>query len=129
MSAGRGWVLLIMLVAVLALAAGETALSKGMKQTARARGGWMEQTVAVVRNGWIAMGLFLLLTHLGLYMLALKRADLSFALPLTAAAYPLSALLAQFYLSEHVGTARWLGTLVITVGVAIVVFGDTSPDQ
>jgi drug/metabolite transporter (DMT)-like permease len=49
---------------------------------------------------------------------------LSFALPLTAASYPLSALLARYYLHEHVGTARWLGTLLITVGVAIVAFGD-----
>ena len=55
-------------------------------------------------------------------MLALKSADLSFALPLTAASYPLAALLARFYLHEHV-SLRGLGTLVITIGVAIVVLG------
>jgi drug/metabolite transporter (DMT)-like permease len=41
----------------------------------------------------------------------------------------LSALLARFYLREDVGTARWVGTLVITVGVAIVAFGDASAEQ
>ena len=56
----------------------------------------------------------LLVAHLGLYMLALKRADLSFALPLTAASYPLAALLARFYLHEDVSLSRGLGTLVIT---------------
>jgi len=118
-----------MMAAVLALAAGETALSKGMKQAGRIEGAWAVQALAVVRNGWIATGLVLLLSHLGLYMLALKRADLSFALPLTAASYPLAALLARFYLREDVGTARWVGTLVITAGVAIVALGDAAVDH
>ena len=126
-SHGRGWILLVMLAAVAALALGETSLAKGMKQIGRLAGGSAEQAQAILRNGWIALGLALLLLHLGLYMLALKRADLSFALPLTAAAYPLSALLARFYLREEVGTARWLGTLVITVGVAIVAFTHRAP--
>jgi len=128
MSAGRDRLLLIMLVAVVALAVGETFLSKGMKQTGRSGGGWTDQAVAVVRNGWILAGFTLLLIHVGLYMLALRGADLSFALPLTAAAYPLGALLARFYLREDVGTVRWVGTLVITAGVAIVAFGDASAE-
>ena len=102
---------LIMLVAVVVLAAGETALSKGMKQVDRMQGGWVEQAIAVARNGWIAAGLVLLLAHLGLYMLALKSADLSFALPLTAASYPLARVLARFYLHEEVSLSRGLGTL------------------
>ena len=81
MSAGRGRILLIMLVAVVALAVGETFLSKGMKQAGRSGGGWTDQAVAVVRNGWILAGFALLLIHVGLYMLALRGADLSFALP------------------------------------------------
>jgi len=126
---GRGRILLIMLAAVLVLAAGETALSKGMKQVGGIEGGWAAQALAVVRNGWIATALLLLLSHLGLYMLVLKRADLSFALPLTAASYPLAALLARFYLREDVGTVRWIGTLVITAGVALVAFGDATADH
>jgi drug/metabolite transporter (DMT)-like permease len=124
MAGGRGTVLLIMLVAVVALAVGETALSKGMKQIDRLQGVRLDQAVALVRNGWVAAGLLLLLAHLGLYMLALKSADLSFALPLTAGSYPLAALLARFYLHEDVSLSRVLGTLLITVGVAIVVLGE-----
>ena len=82
-----------------------------------------------MRNGWIVAG-----THPPRHPpralpAGARRADLSFALPLTAASYPLAALLARFYLREDVGTARWLGTLVITVGVAIVAFGDAAPDR
>ncbi|MHB1558909.1 MAG: EamA family transporter [Isosphaeraceae bacterium] len=124
MDGDRGRVLLIMLAAVVALTLGETALSKGMKQTAGAAGGWLAQAVAVTRNGWVAVGVALLVLHLGLYLLALRRADLSFALPLTAASYPLSALMARYFLREEIGTTRWLGTLLITLGVAIVAFGE-----
>jgi drug/metabolite transporter (DMT)-like permease len=124
-SAARGRILIIMLVAVVALAIGETLLSKGMKQVGRGGDGWVHQAVRVIRNGWIWAGLILLIVHLGLYMLALKGADLSLALPLTAASYPLAALLARFYLREEVGTARWIGTLMITAGVAIVALGES----
>jgi drug/metabolite transporter (DMT)-like permease len=123
-SAERGRVLIIMLIAVVALAVGETLLSKGMKQAGRGGDGWAQLAAGVIRSGWIWSGLILLIIHVGLYMLALKEADLSLALPLTAASYPLAALLARFYLREEVGTSRWIGTLVITVGVAIVALGD-----
>ncbi len=95
-----------------------------MKQVGRREGSWRDQAVAVLRSAWIWAGLILLIFHVGLYMLTLKGADLSFALPLTAASYPLAAVLAKFYLREEVGTARWIGTLVITAGVAIVASGD-----
>jgi bacterial/archaeal transporter family protein len=127
--AGRVRVLLIMLVAVIALAVGETLLSRGMKQVGRGGGSWLEQTMAVARNTWVGVGLLLLILHVGLYMLALQGADLSFVLPLTAASYPLAALLAKFYLREDVGIARWAGTLLITAGVAIVALGDSTPDS
>jgi bacterial/archaeal transporter family protein len=127
--AGRVRVLVIMLIAVIALAVGETLLSRGMKQVGRAGGSWLEQTTAVVKNAWVGVGLILLIFHVGLYMLALQGADLSFVLPLTAASYPLAALLAKFYLREDVGIARWAGTLLITAGVAIVALGDKTPDS
>src|SRR5262249_46145831 len=119
MSDNRVRVLLIMLMAVVALALGETALAKGMKQTGRVEGTWAELALAILRNGWVLAGSVLLVMHLGLYLLVLRRADLSFALPLTAASYLLSALLARFYLHEDVGASRWIGTLLITAGVAI----------
>ena len=114
-----------MAVAVVALALGETALAKGMKQTGRVEAGWGRLAVAVLSNPWVLAGAALLVMHLGLYLLALRTADLSFALPLTAASYPLSAFLAKFYLREDVGSARWVGTLMITAGVAIVALADT----
>ncbi len=113
-----------MLAAVVALSLGETAVARGMKHSGAADHRWAAQVMAIVGNGWVLAGTGLVAIHFGLYLVALKYADLSFALPLTAAAYPLSALLARFYLREDVGTARWIGTLLITAGVAIVLLGD-----
>ncbi|MHC5541384.1 hypothetical protein ACYOEI_24450, partial [Singulisphaera rosea] len=102
MPSERAWILLIMLVAVLALSVGETFLSKGMKQTAEAPPGWRPQAIAIVGNGWIWAGGGLLVIHVGLYMAAMRGADLSFVLPLTAASYPLAAILAKYFLHEDV---------------------------
>jgi drug/metabolite transporter (DMT)-like permease len=124
MSAERGRILVIMLGAVVALALGETLLAKGMKRTGRTEGGWTAQATAVLREGSVWAGCALLILHLGLYMAALRGADLSYALPLTAASYLLTAILAKYYLHEQVGTARWLGTILITLGVAIVALGE-----
>jgi transporter family protein len=123
MSSSSARILLIMFAAVLALSTGETFLSKGMRQVGHAPRGWMGQAVAVLHNGWVWAGCALLVLHVGLYMAALRDADLSFVLPLTAASYPLAAILAQFVLHETVDPIRWVGTILITVGVAVVGFG------
>ncbi len=120
-------ILLIMLVAVIVLAAGETALSRAMKTVAgQSSGGMLGLAVAGLRSPWLWAGVLLLVLHLGLYLAVLTEADLSFALPLTAASYPLSALLAKFVLHEDVGFTRWAGTALITLGVVIVAIGESA---
>jgi drug/metabolite transporter (DMT)-like permease len=121
---GQGRVLLILLLAVVALAGGETLLARGMKGTEGEGIRWTETVGRVVRSPWIWAGVGLLVLHLVLYMVALGKADLSYALPMTALSYPLSALLAQVMLAERVGPTRWLGTLLITAGVAVVGLGE-----
>jgi undecaprenyl phosphate-alpha-L-ara4N flippase subunit ArnE len=118
----RARILLVMLVAVIALAIGEIALSKGMKASARESSGLVAVASAALRSPWLWLGVGLLVVHLGLYLAVLSEADLSFALPLTAASYPLGALLAKVVLHEEIGLARWAGTALITVGVAVVAF-------
>jgi drug/metabolite transporter (DMT)-like permease len=120
----RWRVFAVMAVAVLALVLGETAVAKGMKQVATVAGGLGTQLKAVAGNGWVLSGSLLLAAHLALYAAALSMADLSLAMPLTAASYPLGTLLARYYLREDVDLARWVGTLVIALGVALVAWGE-----
>lgn len=58
-------------------------------------------------------------------MVVLREADLSFALPLTAGSYPLTALLSSWLLHEEVASTRWIGTALITLGVALVSLADS----
>lgn len=63
----------------------------------------------------------LLAVHFGCWLLALRLAPLSVLVPVTALGHVLNALLASRLLGERVPTRRWLGTLLISGGVWLVV--------
>jgi uncharacterized membrane protein len=115
---------LLMLAAVAALAVGETLIARGMRQVGGSAAGWWAGARAAAGNGSVVGGVLLLGLHLALYATALAVADLSLVMPLTAASYPLTAMLARLVLHEQVNLARWLGTAVITAGVALVAWGE-----
>jgi drug/metabolite transporter (DMT)-like permease len=71
-------------------------------------------------NPFVALGIAMLILALLTRMALLSVADLSFVLPLTATGYIISALLGKTFLGEDVGSFRWLGTLLIFAGVALV---------
>lgn len=48
-------------------------------------------------------------------------ADLSFVVPVIASSYVVTTLLSEFFLAEQVHLERWLGVVLISVGVALVV--------
>src|SRR5215467_3212187 len=50
----------------------------------------------------------------------LSIADLSFAVPATAASYLLETVLAKFLLKEEVHWQRWLGASLVACGVALL---------
>jgi drug/metabolite transporter (DMT)-like permease len=54
------------------------------------------------------------------FTMLLRVADLSFAVPATAASYALETLLAQWILKEHVSSRRWIGALLVACGVALL---------
>jgi drug/metabolite transporter (DMT)-like permease len=54
------------------------------------------------------------------FLALLSMADLSFAVPATAASLVLETVLARFYLKEHVGRKRWLGACLVACGVALL---------
>jgi uncharacterized membrane protein len=124
--ADRWKLALIMTLAVITLAVGEATIARGMKQAGAAGSAdWWAFVRAALGNGWVASGGLLLGLHLLIYATALSRADLSLVMPITAASYPLGTLLARFFLHEEVNLARWVGTGVIALGVAVVAWGES----
>jgi drug/metabolite transporter (DMT)-like permease len=50
----------------------------------------------------------------------MATADLSFAVPATAASFVFETILAKYVLRERVGAARWMGALLVACGVALL---------
>ncbi len=47
-------------------------------------------------------------------------ADLSFAVPATAASYVFETILAKYVLKERIGGMRWIGAMLVACGVALL---------
>jgi uncharacterized membrane protein len=68
----------------------------------------------------VAAGVVLLIVSLLARMALLSLADLSYVLPVTAIGYVLAALIGKYFLNETVSTQRWIGTVLIFIGAALV---------
>lgn len=71
-----------------------------------------------IPNVWLAIAC--LLVFLALFLIALSWSDLTVVMPLTAMTYILNAIAVGPVLGEHVSLKRWMGTLLIAIGVAII---------
>jgi uncharacterized membrane protein len=108
---------------------GNVLLGKGMKPIGAASmgttAGILELLPRVLTSGTIWLGIGSLITFFVAYMLVLSWADYSYVQPASSVAYGMVALLAHFMLHEVVTPTRWLGVLLICVGVLVV--GQTPP--
>ena len=108
---------------------GNVLLGKGMKRIGPASSGTLAQALEllsrVLTSGTIWLGIGSLITFFVAYMLVLSWADYSYVQPASSAAYGMVALLAHFLLREVVTPTRWIGVLVICLGVLVV--GYTPP--
>jgi len=74
----------------------------------------------VFSSSVIWLGIASLITFFITYMLVLSWADYSYVQPASSIAYGVVALLGHFLLKEAITPTRWLGVLVICLGVFIV---------
>jgi uncharacterized membrane protein len=82
----------------------------GIRSTAR---GFFKRPLLVASVVCMAVSFFS-------FAMLLRVADLSFAVPATAASYVLETLLAQWILKEHVNLRRWTGAILVACGVALL---------
>ena len=76
--------------------------------------------VAAMGNPWVLLGVALLVVYFAAHTLILSWADLSYVLLVTSSGYVLTAALSRLALGEDISYSRWAGTVLITVGVALV---------
>jgi drug/metabolite transporter (DMT)-like permease len=76
-------------------------------------------------NAKIWIGIVFLLGFMASYMTVLSWADYSYVMPVGAFGYAMLTLLAVVFLHEHVTPRRWVGVMVVCIGVLLV--GRTKP--
>ena len=118
----------MVLAMVVCANAGDLMLKHGMSQI-----GAVQLTVSglgqafrlTVTNGTIWVGILFLTGFMLSYMTVLSWADYSYVMPAGAFGYALLTLLAVVFLHETVSPRRWVGVVLICVGVLLV--GQTKP--
>ena len=105
-------------------AGGNSAMAWGMKEVPEKMSMNPALYLRAMLDPFVAMGVAALILALLTRMALLSLADLSFVLPVTAIGYVLAVFLGKVFLHETVTRQRWLGTLLIFVGAALV--GSTS---
>jgi drug/metabolite transporter (DMT)-like permease len=114
----RTYLLLALFVALRAF--GNLALALGTKRFPEALSTHPLAYLAAMIDPFAAAGIAMLILSIFARMAIFSVADLSFVLPVTAVGYVLAALLGHAILSEPVSGARWLGTILIFFGAALV---------
>jgi drug/metabolite transporter (DMT)-like permease len=104
-------------------AIGDSLLSYGMKQVGSVSLQHWPSIILAILNAWVALGILFLLGFFATYTSALSCADLTYVLPATSLGYVLLAIVARFWLHEQISPTRWLGILLISLGVGFVTQG------
>ena len=101
-------------------AAGNSSMAWGMKQVPEKMSLDPALYLRAMLNPFVALGIAALILALLTRMALLSLADLSFVLPVTAVGYVIAVFLGKVFLHEIVSHQRWLGTLLIFAGAALV---------
>ena len=75
---------------------------------------------AVLRRKLLLLAIGCMAVSFFAFLELLRIADLSFAVPATAATYVLETLLAKIVLREHVAWQRWAGAALVASGVLLL---------
>jgi len=116
--------ILVLFIAICAQTLGDVFLTRGMRSIGEVNtldvAELFQIGLKVFTTPYIWLGILILSIFFGLYLIALSWADLSYVLPVTAFGYVLNAFMSWQLLGERVSFVRWLGTIIICVGVAVV---------
>jgi uncharacterized membrane protein len=110
---------LLVLIVVATSVVGNVLLSHGMHQVGRLVSAVPADYLRAFTNPWTIAGVCILIVWMLSDLALLSRADLSFVLPVTASAYVLIAVMAHFFLHDHISWQRWTGIALITLGVIL----------
>jgi drug/metabolite transporter (DMT)-like permease len=83
----------------------------------------MRTVLRAMRVGWMWLGVLLMTIAFFALLGMLSQENVSLVVPATALSYGVGALGGQMFLGERVTLMRWIGVLLVCVGVALVFVG------
>jgi len=114
----------LLVIAILAQAAGNVCLSIGMKDLAAFAdtnpGQWLTVGLHAAANLVVVSGVALLVVFFLLFAYLLSHLDLSLAMPIISFEVVLNVACGHWILNETVSAPRWIGTLLVAIGVTLV---------
>jgi drug/metabolite transporter (DMT)-like permease len=114
----------ILILGILTQATGNVFLSGEMRHIASALqiadGNFPVLLFQTAENPTIWLGTALLIISFLLFITALSLADLSFVLPVVSIEVVVNVAFADYFLNEPVSPLRWIGTVLIFLGVILV---------
>src|SRR5262249_16380168 len=115
---------LALLIVILAGSLGDVFIAKGMKRVGEIATLRLRELAVIgtrmVCNAAFLLGILCLAISFGAFLVVLSWADLSFIVPATSLSFVVSTLGAKWFLQERIDRLRWLGTILVCVGVALL---------
>ena len=116
--------LICLFLVVFAGTGGELCISRGMKAVGEVHdfrpAAVSRFLLRAMRVGWVWLGIGMMTLAFFSLLTMLSTENVTFVLPVTALSYATGALGAVVFLKERVSPQRWLGLLVICIGVTLV---------
>jgi drug/metabolite transporter (DMT)-like permease len=115
---------IIFALIVLAGTGGELCVSRAMKIVGEARSfrpsDIADHILKALRVPWMWLGVGMMATGFFALLGALSMFNVSFVVPVTALSYVAGAFGGAAFLGERVNRERWLGVLLVAIGVTLV---------
>ena len=112
---------------VVAGTGGELCVSRAMKHAGEARSFHPAEMAGVIlralRVPWMWLGISMMASAFFALLGALSIYNVSFVVPVTALSYVAGAVGSATFLHERVSPRRWLGVLLVSLGVTLVFVG------
>lgn len=116
------WLLVALIVTATTL--GDYLQTVGMKRHGEIHdfrpGALGRAAAALTRNWYIIVAVAMMAVSFFAFLTLLSIADLSFAVPATAASYVAETIVAKYLLKEQVNWKRWMGAGLVAGGVALL---------
>ena len=120
----KAWALVALIVA--GTVAGDTLQSFEMKRHGEIRfggrglGGLGRLAATLALKKYLILSIVCMAVSFFAFMTLLSQADLSFAVPASAASFVFETILARLVLRERVDARRWMGAALVAGGVALL---------